>query len=211
MLSTHGGDYVLLLRSANDLKMERPRCEVQFPKVTSDRMLISEIADPDNMPEARFIELYNASDTAIDLRGWELRRYTNANVEPGNPVALDGMQIGAGDVLVVSAYPESFENSYGIPPDLQISRNGPADSNGDDSIELIDPFGTVVDSFGIPGVDGTGTPHEFEDGKALRRKEVNVANPVFNPAEWVVFNDSGGNGTVKQPQLAPEDFTPGTH
>jgi hypothetical protein len=194
-----------------DLRLEQPRCESRIERKTSDQILISELADPDNLSEARFTELFNASDSLFRLDGWELRRFTNANPEPGLSVSLDGLEIEAGGLLVFSAYPEVFETTYGFPPDVIVSRNGPADSNGDDSIELIDPFGNVVDTFGTPGKDGTGTACEFEDGRALRREGVLLSSSVFNPSEWIIHNDSGGNGTIAGPKNAPEDFSPGFH
>jgi hypothetical protein len=63
-----------------------------------------------------------------------------------------------------------------------------------------------VDAFGVPGTDGSGTAHEFEDGKALRIKGIVRSYPVFTPDEWMVFNDSGWSTTQKEPQTAPEDF-----
>lgn len=211
VLGNQGSRLELLLMNPEDLRLDQPRCDSRIERKTSDQILISEIADPDNLPEARFIELFNASDSIFRLHGWELRRFTNANPEPGLTVSLDGLEVDAGGVLVFSAYPDVFETTYGFPPDVAVPRNGPADSNGDDSIELIDPFGNVVDTFGNPGTDGSGTAHEFEDGGALRRREIILANPVFDPSQWVIYNDSGGNGTIRQPRSAPEDFSPGSH
>lgn len=211
ILSSHSNRFELLLMGPGDLRLEGDRCADSQVEAGSDRVLISEIADPDNQAQARFLELYNASDTLISLSGWELRRFTNANVEPGRPVSLSGLEMAGGETLVFSAYPEVFEATYGFPPDVVVPRNGPADSNGDDSIELVDPFGNVVDTFGQPGTDGSGTSHEFEDGRALRLPEVIRANPVFDPQEWIIHNDSGGNGTLEEPKNAPEDFSPGAH
>jgi len=211
VLGNRGNRLELLLMNPADLRLDQPRCDSRIEKKTSDQILISEIADPDNLPEARFIELFNASDSIFRLHGWELRRFTNANPDPGLTVSLDGLEIDAGGVLVFSAYADVFETTYGFAPDVAVPRNGPADSNGDDSIELIDPFGNVVDAFGIPGTDGSGTSHEFEDGRALRRREIIRANPGFDPSQWIIYNDSGGYGTIAEPRSAPEDYTPGSH
>jgi hypothetical protein len=73
----------------------------------------------------------------------------------------------------------------------------------------VDPFGTVIDIFGVLGQDGTGTDHEFEDGRAVRNLEVTAGSPVYVFSEWQIFNDSGEAGTVNLPQLAPDDFSPG--
>ena len=211
ILSGAEGAYRLILRSASDLDMQGPTCAEQYPPERSDRVLISEIADPDNEPGARFLELYNSGNTALDLKGWRLVRYTNDNESPGGTAALDGLRIPAGGTLVFSADPQVFESTYGMPPDATLRRNGPADSNGDDNILLINPFDEVSDAFGIPGEDGSGTYHEFEDGRALRRAEVETASPVFRPGEWIMTNDSGGEGSTQNPLTAPGGYSPGTH
>ena len=70
-------------------------------------------------------------------------------------------------------------------------------------------FEAVIDSFGIIGEDGSGTNHEFEDGRALRKPGILQANATYDFDEWVIFNDTGAAGTTNQPQNAPADFTPG--
>lgn len=90
-----------------------------------------------------------------------------------------------------------------------VSNHSPADSNGDDNLELVDPFGTVIDVFGIVGEDGTGTNHEFEDGRAVRNAEINRAKALYTFSEWTIYNDSGDSGTIKLAQNAPADFMPG--
>jgi hypothetical protein len=205
------GKYELLINHATDVMLSEPTCEERFPPVTSDKVFISEIADPDNEPQARFLEIYNAGDETVDLKGWSIVRYTNANTEAGIPADLSGLSLLPQTAQVISAWPESFEAIYGKKPDWVIRSNGPADSNGDDNMVLLDPFGAVIDVFGVPGEDGTGTSHEFEDGIALRRPEVINANPIFNPEEWQISNDSGGSGTENRIHLAPQDFTPGRH
>lgn len=205
------GSYELVLRTDLDLNFDMPPCAVRFPPVTTDRVFISEIADPDNEPQARFIELFNSGDEPLDLKGWSLNRYTNANTQPGVPASLTGLVIPSKTAVVISAWPETFLEVYEFEPDWVIRSNGPADSNGDDNIVLIDPFGTPIDVFGVPGEDGTGTAHEFEDGAAVRSIDVLRASAEFIPEQWHIFNDSGGNGTENRPHHAPEDFTPGRH
>lgn len=211
VLNTYRNRFELVVMSPSDLDFSASRCEVRAFEMSSDSILISEIADPDNLPEARFLELFNASGKEVNLTGWELLRYTNANVEPGRTVPLEGLAIPAGRTLILSAYPEVFEETYGFPPDKTVPENGPADSNGDDTLVLIDPFGNVKDTFGNPGTDGSGTSHEFEDGKAERRAGVRTSSLFYIPSQWHIYNDSGGHNTNKDPQRAPEDFSPGHH
>ncbi len=111
--------------------------------------------------------------------------------------------------LVLSPNATEFKNVYGFAPDIAVSTNGPADSNGDDNLELVDPFGVVIDVFGVPGEDGSGTNHEFEDGRAMRKLSITSSNASFTFGEWIICNDTGAEGTVKAPKKAPDDFTPG--
>ena len=201
--------YRIAIRNLADIDLSGERCADKVDEFTSSRILISELADPDNNIGARFVELYNSASEPLNLKGWSLRRYTNANSEISGELDLSGHIIGAGKTLVISPNASEFIAVYGFEPDIATGKNSPADSNGDDNLELVDAFGTTIDMFGVIGEDGTGTAHEFEDGRALRLTGVNDANPQFASEEWAIYNDSGDAGTVKLPQVAPQDFTPG--
>jgi len=202
-------DYQLIIRNLNDMAMKNELCTDTEIFLTSDQIFISEIADPNNNSEARFIELYNAGNQQIQLDGWFLLRYTNANVTSGSEIDLSGILIDSNSTLVFSPNATEFQAVYGYPPDFELGTNSPADSNGDDNLVLIDPFGTVIDIFGVIGEDGSGTNHEFEDGKAERNLNIVSGNAVFTFSEWNIYNDTGGSETIKLPQNAPEDFSPG--
>ena len=211
ILTGKPGNYELQIRNLDDLNLVDPHCDADYPLMATDSVFISEIADPDNEPGARFIELYNASAETVSLRNWQLLRYTNGNTQPGNAIEIGRVKVLPGDAISFSANPADYQRVYGQQPDVEVVQNSAADSNGDDNMVLIDAEGRVVDIFGIIGEDGSGTAHEFEDGRALRKDEIRKGSPIFTPAEWLIANDSGGNGTVKFPKIAPEDFTPSTH
>lgn len=202
-------NFKLAIRTLEDIDFAQMRCEEDITATTTENLIISELADPDNNPEARFIELYNASESPVALEGWTLRRYTNENITVGSSIDLSNERIESQSTLILSPNSEEFEAVYGFLPDVEVGTNTAADSNGDDTIELVDPFGNVIDIFGVVGEDGSGTSHEFEDGRALRKPEVTQGNSEYDPNEWIIYNDSGGFGTMEQPQSAPEDFTPG--
>ncbi|HID39743.1 MAG TPA: hypothetical protein EYP36_09560 [Calditrichaeota bacterium] len=169
-------------------------------------LFITEIADPNNNAGARFVELYNNGSSAVDLSvGWALQRWTNGNVDPQSPVYLTGT-IAAGGFYLVSPNSSEFAAVYGLDADQDIGSGGPADSNGDDNIALLDASGTIVDLFGVPGEDGSGTAHEFEDGRAERVETVTTGANPWVEAEWNIDNDSGGGDGA---QNAPGDFDPG--
>ncbi|MGO4919386.1 DUF5689 domain-containing protein [Maribacter spongiicola] len=209
ILTMDNNKFQLIIRSVDDLSFNQERCEDLIDEFTSSSIFISEIADPDNNAGARFVELYNASVESLSLNGWVLERYTNDNSEVSSSIDLSEYIIEANGLLVISPNSEEFKNVYGFDPDIAVGTNSPADSNGDDTIVLVDPFGRIIDIFGVIGEDGSNTDHEFEDGKAVRKIEIVSGNPVFTITEWTIYNDTGDEGTINQPQNAPLDFSPG--
>jgi hypothetical protein len=203
-------DFQLVIRDTSDIAFTDTRCEDLVDEFTSSKIFISELADPDNNTGARFVELFNSDSQALDLKGWTFRRYTNDNTAVSSTIDLSGFVIEANSTFVISPNASEFEMVYGFPPNHSVSTNSPADSNGDDNLELVDPFGTVIDSFGIIGEDGSGTDHEFEDGRAIRNGNILEGNPNYTSSEWTIYNDTGEEGTINRPQNAPDDFNPGT-
>ena len=97
-----------------------------------------------------------------------------------------------------------FNATFGLECDQDIGTGGFADSNGDDNMALL-LNGDIVDMFGIPGEDGSGTGHEFEDGRAERAADNTSASATWDEAGWNIDNDSGGGDG---PVYAPEGFDP---
>ncbi|RPD96562.1 lamin tail domain-containing protein [Aureibaculum marinum] len=205
--STYTDPVLLLKNLEGTIDMTTTRC-VPTGDITN-KVFISEIADPDNNANARFIEIYNADSKPIDLTAWTLNRYTNDSETVSSSMDLTGITLAVGQAFVIAVNDVEFEATYGFAPDMDGTSTGPAGSNGDDNITLVDPNGTVIDIFGVIGFDGSGTDHEFEDGRALRNTSVTEGNPVYTISEWQIWNDTGAAGTTKLPQNAPEDFTPG--
>ena len=205
ILTKFDGAYQLIARSLNDINLTHERFEI----VLKNNIFFTELADPDNNSDARFIELYNGENEAVNLNGWTIRRYTNANTTVSSTLDLSGHIIQAGQAFVIAANASEFEAVFGFSPDISAGANSPADSNGDDNLELVDSEGNVVDIFGVIGEDGSGTDHEFEDGRALRNSAITTGNVVYTFNEWHIWNDSGDNGTSNSPQIAPDNFTPG--
>jgi len=209
VLLRENDDFQLVIGSLNDMIFDQERCVEIVSEFTSNTIFISEIADPNNNSKARFVELYNSSNVALPLKGWRLLRYTNDDIEVSSSIDLSAFTIQEESTFVISPNAMEFENVYGFPPDMGVGVNSPADSNGDDNLQLIDPFGTVIDVFGIVGEDGSETNHEFEDGRAVRNVKVEKANSLYTFDEWRIFNDTGSAGTINETKNAPEDFTPG--
>lgn len=195
--------------ASNVMKTDSVAFSVPLP-IVAPKLFITELADPNNNSSARYVEIFNNEDTAIVLsNGWKLGRYTNDNTSPSPPISLSGT-IASKGFFVIANNATNFASTYGFSPDQNGGTGGPADSNGDDQIYLEDPDGNVIDFFGRIGEDGSGTDHEFEDGRAERDSSVSTPNATFTASEWNIWNDNGGNGTVNDPQDAPGDFDPGS-
>ena len=172
--------------------------------VAGDVLFITELADPNNDSSARYVEIHNPGTSDVDLSGWTLVRWTNDSTTAQAPVDLIGT-VPAGGFYVVCNNGGAFLTAYGVACDQDIGTGGAADSNGDDNIGL-EFNGTMIDLFGVPGEDGTGTAHEFEDGRAERACSNTAPAAVWDAAGWDVDNDSGGGAG---PQDAPGAFDPG--
>ncbi|MEO2031838.1 MAG: lamin tail domain-containing protein [Planctomycetaceae bacterium] len=191
-------------------------------------LIISEIVDstlPGGLP--KFVELTNTGSASIDLSLFSIGNFNNGNLELGGGVStiLSGT-IAAGDSYVIS-YENgdspgngTFFDTYLFDPDFF----GPgAVINGDDAVALFaglavtDGFGnltgTVVDVYGIRGVDGTSEIWEYTDSYAVRNPGVMTGTSTFNAAEWTFggtdFLETGDDPTELALILA--NTTPGTH
>ena len=175
-------------------------------------VFMTELADPNNNSNARYIELYNNGSTAVDFTegsNWRIDKYTNASPTVSYSINLTGT-IAAGDFYIIAYDLTSgtFLSVYGFAADqLDAVSNGVVGANGDDPIELVDGTGTVVDQFGVPGIDGTGFSQEYEDGRAERVATVLTGQATYADENWNTWSDGPG-GDVIQTQDAPGDFDP---
>jgi len=176
-------------------------CPIIVPKI-----MITEIADPKNATTARFVELYNAGDTEINLTGWKLNKYVNgATTVSGSPVELNGITIPVGGFVIIAntGYSAIFSDTPTI-ESTYIS------GNGDDVYELVDDNGYRMDIFGVIGEDGNGTNWEYLDGRVFRNLNIIGPNNLFTISEWVV--SSGAINLLinspNTPKNAPDDYAP---
>ncbi len=176
--------------------------------VAFGQVLITEIADPNDNLNARYLELYNSSNVDINLEEekYALRRWTNNNTTPNSDVLLRGI-ITANSFFLISAKESDFFSTYFINSDFNTNL---VNSNGDDTIALLKD-GVIMDIFGIPGEDGTNTCHEFEDGRAERIPSIVTGNVIWTESEWNVWADSTVSGCTShtnEPRNT-NDFDPG--
>ena len=170
-----------------------------FGLTSLGQIFITELADPNDDATARYVEIYNGGTTTLDVTGWTLRRYTNDDTVPqtkGEDLTPIGF-LGPGSFAIIAVNGNAFKVAFGMEADISAGANGPADSNGDDQIYITDASGAIVDFFGVVGEDGTGTDHEFENGRAERKASVTQGTATWDVNEWNIDNCSGsGDGAL---------------
>jgi hypothetical protein len=177
---------------------------VTFKVHVAGSLIISEVADPSDNANARFVELYNAGVSSIDLSAgtWYLARQANGGGWAN--VALTGT-IGAAQTYVLAYSVSNFPIAYPAAPAPNQSAGSVITGNGDDGYFLYsggsNSVGTLEDAYGVLNQDGTGTPWEYTDGRGVRNAGVTAGNPSWTASEWTVTT-----GTV-----ATTGMTPGVH
>ena len=178
-------------------------------------IIITEIADPENDANGRYIEIYNSSNNDVDISTYYLIRWTNGNNNPQNQkISLSsecGNTLAAKTICIVSEESEStYSGIFGLSSDGDAPNGGAAGSNGDDNIAIVKIPGTyiyndsstyeIIDMFGVAGEDGTGTNHEFADGRAERKLSVEIPKSTWSVNDWNI--ESGST-------IAPSGYDPG--
>jgi len=183
--------------------------------IANAQVFMTELADPNNDATLRYIELYNAGTSDViftEGSGWRIDKYTNASATVSQTLNLTGTIPAKGFYLIATGTDNgNFLTIYGVTANqFDGAIDFVAGSNGDDNLELYNGANVLIDQFGIPGQDGTGTNHEFEDGRAERVATIVIGQPVYAEAEWTTWSDGplpGGDFVATKD--APADFDPG--
>jgi hypothetical protein len=188
-------------------------------------LIISEVVDatlPGGLP--KYAEVTNTGAATVDLSNYSIGNYNNGGITLGGGASspLSG-QLGPCESYVIAYETETtppedslFFQVYGQLPDQWL---GPF-INGDDVIALFlgpatgdAPHANLVDVLGVIGVDGTGEVWEHTDSYARRDGNVVNANPVFDPAEWILPGANAletGDDLTELP-LIQQETSPGSH
>jgi hypothetical protein len=166
------------------------------------QLLISEVADPAGTGGdiGRFVELYNAGSTAIDLaaNGWTLSKQINGGTWYDLP--LTGT-VAASSVRVIACNADDFQAVYGFMPDQS---SGTVSGNGDDAYFLYcggnHTNGALVDLYGEVNTDGSDTAWDYEDSRAVRKNHILSPNTLWTASEWIITSGA-----------EPAGMNPGEH
>jgi hypothetical protein len=159
-----------------------------YEYVFSTSLLISEVADPANNQNARFVELYNTGSALLDFSTETWYLSVQSGGAAWHDIALSGT-VDAGETFVV-AYGGDFTNfnaAYGFDPDMASML---ITGDGDDGYFLYlsgdHATGTLIDAYGVPDTDGTGTEWEYTDMRAVRKYAVVTPDNVWHSQEWII-------------------------
>jgi hypothetical protein len=192
-----------------------------FDIIELPEFFISEIADPTNF-EGRFVEIYNAGITPVDLSSYVLVRERD-----GGPslfdIPLNGT-LGAKAYFVIGrGFNDGFVNAYGfVPEQLDPSSGAVIAGNGNDSYFISTNASSdeslrnsQLDIYGEIGInaytntaseaeentdgDANDAPWEYEDSHAYRNTPtIKNTNTTWTAPEWIIES----NATIS-------DMTPG--
>ncbi|HYW69081.1 MAG TPA: lamin tail domain-containing protein, partial [bacterium] len=161
------------------------------PAHAQTALLISEMCDPhQNYLTDRFIEIYNAGPTTVDLAGWSLVAVGNSVdifTWPLSGTIESGEALVCGDATTVIAFPVDF------PLEAWSNSNSTWNGKVGDGAKLLNAGSVIVDYVVV-----TGT--HFENSDYVRNEDVVVPNTSYDSSEWTATSVS-----------YPTDGTPGSH
>jgi len=191
-------------------------------------LLITEVVDGTLVGgQPKWVELSNTDAAGTyDLTQYSFGNFNNGGTTLGGGAAtvLAGT-LDAGDSYIVSYEADNgpggsmFFSVYGFDPDFYM---GGGFVNGDDVLALFlgaavgdGTNATLVDVYGVIGVDGTGTNWEYEDGYSYRCGDA-ANNGTFDVADWFVAGlnalEAGcGGSDACETQNLLDMTTPGVH
>ena len=196
----------------------------------SQGIIITEIADPNDMYNRRYVEIFNSSSGSITLTDYYLIRYNNNSTSPEEATAISlatacGSTFQSKKFCILSNCVDTFRfgETFGIYSDNAQDNAGDhaANSDGNEKIAVVTSSGgsfdkdnfTTIDIFGTvgSGVGGVNTVENFENGRAERKSTVTNPQSTWNSAHWNTDNDDGtGDGAINTSvTVASGGFDPG--
>ncbi len=196
---------------AEDIMIEGQSSSLQ--NVTSDplsitsngTLFISEVADTKDNYKYRFVEIYNASASAIDLAAGNYYLTKQSNGGSYVDIAMSGT-VAAHAAFVIAYNATEFQNAYGFAPDQS---SGNISGNGDDAYFLYQngdhSTGNLLDIYGVENEDGSGKNWEYLDGHAVRKRNIDWPATTWDAGEWSITSAASGTGS------GSGQMTPGRH
>ena len=150
----------------------------------------------------KVVEIY--AETAIaDLSTFNVQYFFNASATPSTTTTLSG-SAAAGDFFYLTPDASEFTTYFGGTSDFS-----GGSINGNDSI-VVRNGTTVLDTFGVPGTDGSGEAWDYLDGWAYRNDNTVAGGATMNLASWT-FSGINVNDSQTSNATAATPFPIGTY
>lgn len=169
-----------------------------LPHFAQADIVISEYVEGSSYNKA--IELYNTSDSSVDLTGYSIVRYKDGSTDPSDAISLDGQQIAAGGVKVLA----HGSAVLGLEADVD-TMTASFNFNGGDAVALLNGD-TVIDIVGsVPTTSSWG-----KDVTLQRNPDALSASAAFIDSQWTTlakdtFSGLGVIGETVDPDAPIEE------
>jgi hypothetical protein len=182
-----------------------------FDIIDSPELFITEVADPDDVANARYVEIYNAGVTSIDFSSVDYFIVRQANGgSTTDETKLSGLILPKA-YYTIAFNTSQFNTSYGLSSDLQsffINGNGndayfiSLDDTNDNSLK-----NSTIDIYGVLDIDVANDPWKYEDSRAYRQNPtVTNANATWTESEWEVIFPASSTTSDMTPGYGDNDF-----
>jgi hypothetical protein len=151
------------------------------------------VTDPEDL---EFIELMNTGSDPVSLAGVQIAQFAAAPYTFG-----DGINLAAGQRIIVARNPAVFQSVYGTSINLALTGFGGANlSNGGERITLVGPIGETLQDFTYQ--DNAPWPTS-PDGGGRSLEIIDPLGDPTDPANWRASAAPGGSpGTGSLPSIA---------
>jgi hypothetical protein len=195
---------------SDEIVLSSTSADSQFVKLNGRvkeglELFITEIANPADVGNAKYIELFNAGVEALDLSAVNYQFAIQFNGGTSLDYAeLSGIIPAKGYYIIESGLNTGYEDNYTVASDFQINSTL---GNGNDSYILStsglndqDVIDTMFDIYGEIGRDGATEIWNYTDSRVYRNNPtVTQSNIVWDNTEWQI---------IPSP-TTPTDMTPG--
>jgi len=176
----------IIIKAKNNANPEKLRFDDII--VAAKSLIITEISDPSDNEDARYIEIKNVSDNTIDFstKIYYLSRQNNGLNDDWQEFRLTG-SLCSGCVRTYAKDNLNFNSDYGFDPDLE---NGRVDGDGNDSYVIYaggdHNTGRIVDVYGEINTDGTNKSWDYEDKRAVRNSNKTYGVSSWSRSDWTL-------------------------
>ena len=98
-----------VFEAGTELPGNESYCKYWNNSISENITLISNTMNKDNN---NAIEIYNSSDTTIDLNLFEIGIYENGSMTPTTRIPLEGVELHRKNILIVDAVNEDLKQSW---------------------------------------------------------------------------------------------------